>query len=175
LGVSRIMMRALRLIPFALFALLDPASADEWRISTSGLGPAKIGMTVAEAAQALQRELVVDGEIDSPRCYYVKPRPPIAGLAIMVSHERVVRFDVTEPGITTLSGLGVGDSEAHVIEVLGPSVEVTPHKYLAPEGNYLTVWSENRRFAVRFETHLGKVTSFYAGRLPEVRHVEGCA
>lgn len=168
-------MQAWCVIPFALLAMLGTASAEEWRISTSGLGPAKIGMTVAEAAQALQRELMVDGEIDSPRCYYVKPHPPIIGLAIMVSHGRVVRFDVTEPGITTLSGLGVGDTEARVIEVLGSSIEITPHKYLAPEGNYLTLWSENRRFAVRFETHLGKVTSFYAGRLPEVRHVEGCA
>lgn len=168
-------MRAWRLIPFAMFAMLGAVSAEEWRISTSGLGPVKIGMTVAEAAQALRRELVVDGEIDSPRCYYVKSKPPIVGLAIMVSHGRVVRFDVTAPGITTLSGLGVGDPEARVIEVLGPSLEVTPHKYLAPEGNYLTLWSKNRRFAVRFETHLGKVTSFYAGRLPEVRHVEGCA
>jgi len=50
LGVSKITMRAWCLIPFALLALLNPASAEEWRISTSGLGPAKIGMTVACAA-----------------------------------------------------------------------------------------------------------------------------
>jgi hypothetical protein len=56
-----------------------------------------------------------------------------------------------------------------------PSVEVTPHKYVAPDGNYLTVWSTNHKAAVRFETLQGKVTSFYAGRVPEVEYVEGCS
>ena len=159
----------------ALLTTLATAQSQEWRVSTSGLGPARIGMTLAEASQALNIELVVDGDIDSPKCYYVRPEPKIEGLAMMVSRGRVVRFDVSAPGIKTLSGLEVGETEARVIEVLGPSVQITPHKYLAPEGNYLTLWSADRRSAVRFETHLGKVTSFYAGRLPEVRHVEACA
>jgi hypothetical protein len=156
-------------------AALLTAQAEEWRLSTSGFGPARIGMTLTEAAQALHTGLVVDGEVDSPACYYVKPEPEIKGLTIMVSRGRVVRFDINAPGIKTLSGLGVGDTESRVIETLGPAIEVTPHHYLAPDGNYLTVWSSNRQSALRFETHLGKVTSIYAGRVPEVRHVEGCS
>jgi hypothetical protein len=146
-----------------------------WRMSMSGLGQARIGMTTREAARALGVDLVTDGAIDSPRCYYVKARPAIEGLAIMVSHGHVVRFDVDAPGLRTRSGIGVGDTESRVKEVCGAALEIVPHKYLAAEGNYLTIWSSNRRSAVRFETHLGKVTSFYAGRVPEVRHVEGCS
>lgn len=86
-----------------------------------------------------------------------------------------MRFDVSAPGIKTLSRLSVGDTEARVMEVFGRSVKVTPHKYLAPDRNYLTIWSSNRQSAVRFEAHLGKVTSFYAGRVPEVGYVEGCS
>lgn len=159
----------------ALFTALETVSADGWRVSTTGFGPARIGMTLSEASQALHVDLVADGKIDSPECYYVRPEPKIEGLTIMVSRGRVVRFDVTAPGIKTLSGLGVGDTEARIMEVFGQSVEVTPHKYLGPDGNYLTIWSSTRQSAVRFETHLGKVTSFYAGRVPEVRHVEGCS
>ncbi|MGH6890750.1 MAG: hypothetical protein ACREEP_00675 [Dongiaceae bacterium] len=160
----------------ALLAGLGSARADdEWRVSTSGLGPARIGMTLAEASQALHMKLVADGPIDSHACYYVRTEPVIEGLWLMVSKGRVVRFDVDAPGVKTRSGLGVGDTEAHVIEVLGPSVEVTPHKYLGPNGNYVTIWSSTRQSAVRFETYLGKVTSFYAGRVPEVNHIEGCA
>lgn len=95
---------------------------------------------------------------------------------VMVSEGRVVRFDVGAPGVRTRSGLGVGDDEAEVLHVLrAQSVEVTPHKYVAPDGNYLTVWSSDRQAALRFETLNGKVTSFYAGRVPEATYVEGCS
>ncbi|MCI0622389.1 MAG: hypothetical protein L0387_12135 [Acidobacteria bacterium] len=156
-------------------ALPSPARANEWRVSTAGLGPARVGMTLAEASRALRVDLVPDGAIDSPKCSYVTPQPEIKGLTIMVSRGRVVRFDVNAPGLKTLGGISVGDTESRIMEVYGSSVEITPHKYLAPDGNYLTIWSSDRRSAVRFETHLGKVTSFYAGRVPEVRYVEGCS
>ena len=156
-------------------------AADEYRLSTLGYGPARFGMTLDEAAQALGIELMVDGEIDEPLCHYARPIPKPAGpategLMVMLAQGRVVRFDVGAPGIRTKSGLGVGDDEAHVRDVLrAQSVEVTPHKYVAPDGNYLTVWSSDRQAAVRFETLNGKVTSFYAGRAPEVTYVEGCS
>lgn len=156
----------------ALFTALEAASADDWRVSTSGFGPARIGMTLTEASQALRADLVTDGKIDSSECYYVKPKPAIKGLTIMVSRGRVLGFDVYEPGIKTLSGLGIGDTKARIIKVLGQSVKVTP---LAPDGNYLTIWSSNRKFAVRFEMHLDKVTSFSTGQVPEAMHVEGCS
>lgn len=160
----------------ALLASAGTASADEnWRITTAGYGPAKIGMSVEEASQALGMKLVSDGPVDTPECHYLRPEPAVEGLWFMVSNGRVVRVEVNAPGITTKSGLAVGDSEGRVKEVLGSSVEVTPHKYVAPDGNYLTIWSSNHKSAVRFETLLGKVTSFYAGRVPEVEYVEGCS
>jgi hypothetical protein len=150
------------------------AHADDWRITTAGYGPVKIGMSVAEASAALGAKLVSEGPVDEPACHYMRPEPAVEGLWFMISDDHVVRVEVNAPGITTRSGLGVGDSEARVKELL-PSAEVTPHKYVAPDGNYLTVWSASRKAAVRFETLQGKVTSFYAGRVPEVEYVEGCS
>jgi hypothetical protein len=54
-------------------------------------------------------------------------------------------------------------------------IEVTPHKYVAPDGSYLTVWARGRKAAMRFETLQGNVTSFYAGQVPQVEYVEGCS
>jgi len=51
----------------------------------------------------------------------------------------------------------------------------TPHRYVAPNGNCLTVWTADHKAAVRFATLQGKGTSFYAGRTPEVEYVEGCS
>lgn len=169
----------MQLGPTVLAALLawlaGPAlAADDWRITTAGYGPAKIGMSVAEASAALGMALVSDGPVDDPECHYLRPEPAVEGLWFMVSNDRVVRIEVNAPGIRTKSGLGVGDSEARVKEML-PSVEVTPHKYVAPDGSYLTIWTADHAAAVRFETLQGKVTSFYAGRVPEVEFVEGCS
>ena len=166
-------MRCL-LLAVALLAGAGSALADDWRITTAGYGPAKIGMTVAEASAALGTKLVSEGPVDNPECHYVRPEPAVEGLWFMISDDHVVRVEVTTAGIKTRSGLGVGDSEARVKEKL-PSAEVTPHKYVAPDGNYLTVWRADRKAAVRFETLQGKVTSFYAGRVPEVEYVEGCS
>ena len=168
------MQRAILLAASFLISVPTSALAEDWRITTAGYGPAKIGMTVAEASAALGVKLVSEGPVDEPACHYMRPEPAVEGLWFMISDDRVVRVEVNTAGIKTRSGLGVGDSEARVKETL-PSAEVTPHKYVAPDGNYLTVWSADRKAAVRFETLQGKVTSFYAGRVPEVEYVEGCS
>ena len=166
-------MRCL-LLAVALLAGAGSALADDWRITTAGYGPAKIGMTVAEASAALGTKLVSEGPVDEPSCHYMRPEPAVEGLWFMISDDHVVRVEVTTAGVKTRTGLGVGDSEARVKQLL-PGAEVTPHKYVAPDGNYLTVWRADRKAAVRFETLQGKVTSFYAGRVPEVEYVEGCS
>ena len=158
-----------------LVGVSTSAAAEDWRITTSGYGPAKIGMTVDEASRALGVKLVSEGPVDNPACHYLRPEPAVEGLWFMISNDRVARVEVNAPGIKTKSGLGVGQTEAYVKKSLGPKVEVTPHKYVAPDGNYLTVWSADRQAALRFETLNGKVTSFYAGRVPEVTYVEGCS
>ena len=128
------------------------ASAEGWRITTAGYGPARIDMTVAQASKALGTKLVSDGPINDPACHYMRPEPAVEGLWFMISNDHVVQVEVLAPGVTTRSGLGVGNSEDRVKEVLGFAVEVTPHKYLAPDGNYLTIWSSDRKSAYRFET-----------------------
>jgi len=154
---------------------MQAATAEDWRITTAGYGPAKIGMSVAAASKALGMKLVSEGPVDNPECHYLRPEPAVEGLWFMISKDRVVRVEVNAGGIKTRSGLGIGDGEARVKELFGPAVEVTPHKYLAPDGDYLTIWSSDHKSAVRFETLQGKVTSFYAGRVPEVEYVEGCS
>ena len=168
-------MKCVLLSSAAILVGVSHAHAEDWRITTAGYGPAKIGMSVAEASAALGVKLVAEGPVDNPECHYLRPEPAVEGLWFMISNDRVVRVEVNAPGITTRSGLGVGDAESRVKEAFGASLEVTPHKYVAPEGSYLTVWSANHKAAVRFETLQGKVTSFYAGRVPEVEYVEGCS
>lgn len=169
------MRRAILAAVLMLASTSAAVAIDEsWRITTAGYGPVKIGMSVEEAQEALGAKLVAEGPLDNAECHYLRPEPAVEGLWLMISKDRVVRIEVNAPGITTRSGLGVGDSETRVKELF-PSVEVTPHKYVAPDGSYLTVWTRDHKAAVRFETLQGKVTSFYAGQVPQVEYIEGCS
>ena len=113
---------ALALLAAASALAAAPAVADDWRVTTGGYGPAKIGMTVAEASAALGTKLVSEGPVDEPTCHYMRPEPAVEGLWFMISDDHVVRVEVTTAGIKTRSGLGVGDSEARVKQLL-PSAE----------------------------------------------------
>ena len=148
-------------------------AADDWRITTAGYGPAKIGMSVDEAAKALGVTLVAEGPVDNPECHYMRPEPAVEGLWFMISKDRVARIEVNAPGVKTRSGLGVGDSEAHVKETLGKSVEATPQKSGGWQLSHrLRGWPQGGG-APRDPARQGHF--FYAGRAPEVEYVEGCS
>jgi len=49
----------------------------------------------------------------------------------------------------------MGDSEAKAITASGGRLKVEPHAYTGPEGNYLTTYSSNGWFGIRFETEDG--------------------
>jgi hypothetical protein len=88
----------------------------------------------------------------------------------MIENGHLVRVDVDKSGIATTEGVQVGDSEEHVKQVYGSRLKIEPHVYT--NGHYLTI--RNGNYGVRFETDLGKVSTFYAGTFEAVRYVEGC-
>lgn len=95
----------------------------------------------------------------------------------MLINNRVARVDVSRRGIATPSGIRVGDSETSVRRKLAGRLTVSPHEYVRG-GSYLEFTprdakDSNRR--VIFETNGRRITYIRAGRLPEVRYVEGCA
>lgn len=93
----------------------------------------------------------------------------------MFSRSRVVRVDVRDGTIETESGIRIGDQVGKIAKAYNGKVTVAPHQYIPePEGKYLTVKSSNGKRAIRFETDNGRVVTFYAGRFPEVKYVEGC-
>ena len=147
-------------------------------------GEVEIGMSegdlqAIEALQPLNRETAGVGE----ECAILIPID-FPQLGFMVTEGVVTRIDVYGGLVTTLSGVGVGATESEVLATYGAQIEQTPHPYLGETGSYLTfvpVDAADSEYRLIFETEdnavVGEptVTTFRAGRLPEVEWIEGCA
>ena len=145
-------------------------------VTTGGLGPVRIGMNPQEANIAAGYGLALEFIDDA--CYYLLAEPVLDDVGFMVSNGTIARVDIF-PGsdITTRSGAKIGMSEAQIIGLFGDKIETSAHPYVTG-GKYLTfvpVDEVDQTFRVIFETdENGIVTSYRAGRLPEVGWIEGC-
>ncbi len=139
-------------------------------VTTDTFGPVVFGTNVAEAQAASRLSWRVDSQLDDC-AYYVADGAP-QGVRFMVIDDTVVRVDIDTPAVRTRSGLGVGTSEAEILRAF-PTASVTPHEYT--DGHYVTITDSATGNKVVFETDGATVTTYRAGRAPEVEYVEGCA
>jgi hypothetical protein len=157
----------------AVSVTASPDSAETWRLSETGIGPVRVGMTVAEAAAALP-----DGAAhpETQECAYVGLSGLPVGVSLMTEGGRVVRVDVDDSSaVATARGARVGWTEAQVLAAY-PGARVQPHKY--EDGHYLVAIPGAPADTVHrivFETARGVVTRFRGGVIPAVEYVEGCS
>ncbi len=150
----------------ATVAVALPSSA---QLTTSGLGPIKIGMTVAQVEQAGKRELTFEGgDVNAP-CATASLGTNLFGL---FSKGRIARIYVRSRTYRTRTNIRVGDTQRKVLASYGPSLKQSPHKYIRG-GFYLKLTVGNRRLV--FETDGRRVIEMSSGRKPEIDYVEGCA
>ena len=145
---------------------------DTWVVREDGVGPVKIGITLAQLNAVLHEKFSMPAEKADQGCFYVNPRGH-DHIGFMIEDSRLVRIDVDEAGISTSFGIQVGDSEARARQVYGAGMNVMPHKYI-DTGHYLTVRSSDGKYGIRFEADNGKITTFYAGTYEAIQYVEGC-
>lgn len=146
-------------------------AADTWVIHEDGVGPVKIGISRAQLSEILHEKLAEE-ESGSENCYYVT-EPGHDHLSFMIIDGKVTRVDVNAPGVATITGIQVGDTESRVRRIYGVRMKVTAHTYV-DNGHYLTVRSANGRYGLRFETDGSKITGYYAGTYEAIQYVEGC-
>ncbi len=149
------------------------AATPAWGVTLEAAGPVRFGMTAREASAAAGAAAANAAPADSA-CHYWIPQGAPAGLRLMMENGIVVRADVDSAGITTISNLGVGSPVESVVAAIGPSLQVSPHKYQWEEGwRYLSVGDDaTHRLIFTVDSHV--VRSWRAGLLPAVEYVEGC-
>jgi hypothetical protein len=165
-------MRAFTTFLTVLLCGAAAVAADYPRASFTGVGSVRIGMTADELGNALGHTVAPEAA-DDARCFYA-PGDGSSSFSAMVQDGRVVRIDVHSPSIPTLRGVRVGDKVDVVRKLYGAALKEEPHFYAGLPDLYLTYFSSDRRFALRFETHEGVVANYYLGYAEPTQYVEGC-
>lgn len=159
-----------------LHANLHPAGPAAWTLHLDGIGPVRVGMTIAEVEGLVGGTARIDRIEPGNECGWATVSGIPEGISFMLSGDTIVRANIDDAGFLEETGLGVGSSEADVMARRAGMVRVEPHPYTGPEGHYLIVDDPARPgFRLIFETDGQRVLSFRAGRLPEVDFIEGCA
>lgn len=150
---------------------VEQASTAETVVRHDGFGKIKVGMTVAQASQALGAELV-RGKGYEDACFYVDPKG-IKGVRFMVTNGKIARIDVSSNKYATDKGARIGDTEDR-IKSLYPGIKVYPQKYDEKKHD-MEINSGDKKYLIIFETDGKRVTGFRVGNTEEVGYVEGCS
>lgn len=148
------------------------------QISINGFGAIRVGMSIEEASQVTGVEFAPTPGPQTVCQYYQPTDEAIKGLGLMVIKGKVIRFDIW-PGspVKTLSGIGIGSTEAEIRASYPEQLEEAPHDYTL--GKYLTFTSPGdvrNLYRLVFETdETGVVTQYRAGQFPAVTWLEGCS
>lgn len=138
------------------------------RITTAGLGPVEIGMTVNQASEALGRELEI--ESFNPPCGSVQLSSRFR-VGALTTGDIVARIYINTPAFATRKRVRIGTSERTLRRRYGRSIS-RGRNFYTQEPQY-TFRRGNR--AIVFDTSNGRVIDISTGRYPEIRYVEGCA
>lgn len=155
-----------------LVVIVNSGRADS--LSQDSYAGVKIGIPVSEALKVLKGYESDAAQYESESCYYLCQKNNKRGASFMVVDNVVARIDIysKESGITTNEGIGIGSAKKEVLSKY-LNVKVSPHPYIAPEGEYLEVKLPNGN-GIIFETEHDVVTSFRLRSYPAVEYIEGC-
>jgi hypothetical protein len=152
----------------------NPAPSHKWRVSAEGIGPVRVGMSVAQAAAALGEYFASNNHVT---CDYADWPGAPEGVHVVVDDDTVVAVWVSDGQVASEEQLKIGD-RADMIEPRYPSVAAD--KRANPD------WYYGRAFAVViplpgdssrrivYEVADSVIRSFRAGRYRDVLDREPC-
>jgi len=140
------------------------AVTEESPVTIVGVGPLTLGMTLEQVEELTGVDFEEDGDAG---CTTATPVDGLAGLGLVLVDGEVAVLAFTGGGYQTLSGIGIGATEQAVLDTYAGQIEQAPDSL-----TFVPRDPDDANFRIVFRTEGGAVTSFSAGRLPEV--VDGC-
>jgi hypothetical protein len=144
-------------------------------VTTAGMDRVLFGMTLVNAERAAGSRLLPDPSYAfGADCAVVKPESGPEGIVFTISKGTIERVDIVAPAKNhTRSGAGLGTTVAQLQSLYGQRL-ATPQGAQATTLVYTPVDAGDASFRVIFETDGNVVTSFRAGRVPQVNNVIPC-
>lgn len=149
-----------------------PTLKESSKVSTVGLDTVQFGMTVAEAQEAAGTLLVPTASIGA--CYHVVPEEAPEGIVFMVLNGTIERVDVNSGPVTTRSGIGIGSSDADVVDLFGERIEREVRADGAVDLIFVPQDANDKAFRVVFRVTDGRVSALKAGRVSHIMADEPC-
>ncbi len=149
-----------------------PGLTETTPVELRGVGPVRIGMSLAEASAAAGTPIVAKPGLRN--CAFADPEGGPRGLSFMVIDGRIARIDVWGAH-ATLAGVRVGDTEERVQAAYGRQLQVTERLYCPGHYLMLIATGADQGYGAVFSTDGVRVTSYTSGRWPEVGAPEGCS
>lgn len=167
------------IIIFRAAPLLCLSAASPHQLGFDGLSPVRVGMTLAQAEQALHAKLSIGfPNDDGPTgCGIAQIDGRNNPFSYMIENGRVTRADLGGEGVTssirTAKGIGLGSSISDIRRAYGKQAKSHPNAYEESEPDF-EIKSTDGKAAMIFETEHGRVVRIHVGRLPSVEYIEGC-
>lgn len=157
----------------AVVAMLPVAVvAGEPRIRFGAIDNVKLGTPLAALIPFLEQPIDKTDQQPNGLCFYARPKND-QRFDLMFEADVLTRIDVLKPGPRTAAGVEVGDPVAKVRAAYGKAIRDEPDFYDDRE-RYLTISSNDGKYAIRFSTSQGKISAIIAGTAKSVEYVEGC-
>lgn len=150
-----------------------PTLTEASAVTTVGIDEVTFGMTLEDAQAAAGTRLLPVDEDHDQACYEAAPEEGPEGLTFLVSEGTVEQLEVSGGPVTTRSGAGIGTTPDELRRLFGDRIEERPRADGGLTLLFVPQDESDARYRVIFEVTDGTVTSFRAGRLPQVD--EGCA
>ena len=171
-GPAARLRRCIRVAPICTVALAvgavsAPALSTKDRITHSGLGAVKLGMTERQVERAANRTIKLQSARGSD-CALATLALKTQGL---FTGKRLRRIYILTPRFATTGGIRVGSSEKRVLAAYPDKLVRAPQKYADEDDLVL----RKGKLKIIFSLANGKVEEISTGRTPEINLVERCS
>jgi hypothetical protein len=159
----------------AVSGAVDAAPAKQV-LTVDGLGPVRIGLTIADVEKAIGGELEGAAIESDDICVEKDSKAGPQGAAYMFEDKKLTRISVGEGStVVTPRGIGVGATAHQVRRAYGPALKSDPHPYEASPGEFLTFWTVPDKRGVSFETDTKQTVAVIHVGTGAIEYAEGCA
>ncbi len=147
------------------------------KVFINGMGPVKVGMSLAEASKATGLAFI-ETEERLGDCSQISPKGSPKGVSFMVINGYISRVDIYEnKRITTVKGAKIGDKKAIIFSLYKGQIRETNSETSADTKLLIFTPKEqkDKNYRLIFEIYKNRVKGFRSGKLPAVEYSEGCA